>query len=279
MSNLPPPQIQEQLTALAQVCDKLSSAITAGDKETAPPNVANNSDVANTSDANASDANTSDVTKATTSDVANPSDANTSDVTKDSDVANTSDAADVSGDSAGAGVSADGSAAPGVSADGSAAPGVSADAVSVAIDSAPAALSPDTPIASEDAAGAGVSNALAPRAIRDDTSIPFNGNTWLYGDIMQAFENMQTGKTTNRNNLSPSKLDEVYNKLKTANTTVEVQNILREHNFAMGGNAPAKRFVQRVVGGTRKPRMHRRKKTQRKRSKTIKKKNRAGKRK
>jgi len=261
MSNLPPPQIQEQLTALAQVCDKLSSAITAGDKETAPPNVANNSDVANTSDANASDANTSDVTKATTSDVANPSDANTSDVTKDSDV------------------SADGSAAPGVSADGSAAPGVSADAVSVAIDSAPAALSPDTPIASEDAAGAGVSNALAPRAIRDDTSIPFNGNTWLYGDIMQAFENMQTGKTTNRNNLSPSKLDEVYNKLKTANTTVEVQNILREHNFAMGGNAPAKRFVQRVVGGTRKPRMHRRKKTQRKRSKTIKKKNRAGKRK
>ena len=116
-------------------------------------------------------------------------------------------------------------------------------------------------------------------SIDKTTAIQVDGTTLLYGNIMQAFENMQTGKTPNRNNLPQSKLDEVYNKLKTAKTTVEVQNILREHNFAMGGTTPAKRFVQRVVGGTRKPRMHRRKKTQRKRSKTIKKKNRAGNRK
>ena len=90
---------------------------------------------------------------------------------------------------------------------------------------------------------------------------------------------MQTDQKKNVNKLSQDKLDEVYNKLKTAKTTVEVQNILRAHNFEMGGTTPAKRFVKRVIGGTRKPRMHRRKKTQRKRSKTIKKKNRAGNRK
>ena len=116
-------------------------------------------------------------------------------------------------------------------------------------------------------------------SINDDTAIQVDGKTLLYGNIMKAFENMKTNKTLNHNSLPQAKLDEVYDKLKNAKTTVEVQNILREHNFAMGGNTPARRFVQRVVGGTRKPRMHRRKKTQRKRSKTIKKKNRAGNRK
>ena len=116
-------------------------------------------------------------------------------------------------------------------------------------------------------------------SINDDTAIQVDGKTLLYGSIMEAFENMKTNKTQNRNSLPQAKLDEVYDKLKNAKTTVEVQNILREHNFAMGGKTPAQRFVQRVVGGTRKPRMHRRKKTQRKRSKTIKKKNRAGNRK
>ena len=116
-------------------------------------------------------------------------------------------------------------------------------------------------------------------ALGDNTAIQVDGSTLLYGNIIKAFENMQTDQKKNVNKLSQDKLDEVYNKLKTAKTTVEVQNILRAHNFEMGGTTPAKRFVKRVIGGTRKPRMHRRKKTQRKRSKTIKKKNRAGNRK
>jgi hypothetical protein len=119
----------------------------------------------------------------------------------------------------------------------------------------------------------------APPSINNETVIQVGPDSFTYGNILKAFENMQTDEKKNVNKLSQDKLDEVYNKLKTAKTTVEVQNILREHNFEMGGTNPAKRFVKRVIGGTRKPRMHRRKKTQRKRSKTIKKKNRAGNRK
>ena len=125
-------------------------------------------------------------------------------------------------------------------------------------------------------ATAQVPDAAQGPALGDNTAIQVDGSTLLYGNIIKAFENMQTDQKKNVNKLSQDKLDEVYNKLKTAKTTVEVQNILRAHNFEMGGTTPAKRFVKRVIGGTRKPRMHRRKKTQRKRSKTIKKKNRAG---
>uniref|UniRef100_A0A6C0M1W0 Uncharacterized protein n=1 Tax=viral metagenome TaxID=1070528 RepID=A0A6C0M1W0_9ZZZZ len=117
-----------------------------------------------------------------------------------------------------------------------------------------------------------VEPAAETRDISDDTAIDVDGQRYIYGNIMRAFENMKNGKTKNINNLSTEKLDEVYNKLKNAKTTVEVQNILREHNFEIGGKNPTNRFVKRVVGGTRKPRMHKRNKTQRKRSKTIRKK-------
>jgi hypothetical protein len=112
-------------------------------------------------------------------------------------------------------------------------------------------------------------------ALGNDTVIQVGGNTYVYGNIMKAFENIKNGKQTN---LSKEKLDEVYAKLKNARTIVEVQNILREHNFAMAGKG-ANKYVQQLSGGTRKPRMHRRKKTQRKRSKTIKKKPKSGNRK
>jgi hypothetical protein len=111
-------------------------------------------------------------------------------------------------------------------------------------------------------------------ALGNDTVIQVDGNNFVYGKIMQSFETTKKGETK----LSKEKLDEVYEKLKNARTTVEVQNILREHNFAMAGKG-ANKYVQQLSGGTRKPRMHRRKKTQRKRSKTIKKKPKSGNRK
>ena len=69
-----------------------------------------------------------------------------------------------------------------------------------------------------------------------------------------------------------TKYQEVKNLLESATTPEEVQKIINEKQVEFdSGNITG--------GGTRKPRMHRRKKTQRKRSKTIKKKPKSGNRK
>ena len=68
------------------------------------------------------------------------------------------------------------------------------------------------------------------------------------------------------------KYESVKKLLEAATTEAEVNKIINDNKVKFDSNSI-------TSGGTRKPRMHRRKKTQRKRSKTIKKKNRAGKRK
>ena len=68
------------------------------------------------------------------------------------------------------------------------------------------------------------------------------------------------------------KYERVKQLLQDATTEAEVNKIIKDNQVVFDSNSIRS-------GGTRKPRMHRRKKTQRKRSKTIKKKNRAGNRK
>ena len=68
------------------------------------------------------------------------------------------------------------------------------------------------------------------------------------------------------------KYERVKKLLQDATTEAEVNTIIKDNQVMFNSNIISS-------GGTRKPRMHRRKKTQRKRSKTIKKKIRAGKRK
>ena len=77
-------------------------------------------------------------------------------------------------------------------------------------------------------------------------------------------------KNANKCQLSKQECDAAFNEINNATSEQEVKNIIGKLKIYQNS-------IQN--GGTRKPRMHRRKKTQRKRSKTIKKKIRAGKRK
>ena len=99
----------------------------------------------------------------------------------------------------------------------------------------------------------------------DNTNIAVNGVNYTVGKIKMAIEN-----TKNRTPITDvdkrQKLKEVLETLNDAKTIVQVQDIIRGRYLALSKD---RKFVQNVVGGTRKRKMQRRKKTQRKRAKTL----------
>lgn len=106
----------------------------------------------------------------------------------------------------------------------------------------------------------------APIKLRDTDKILVNYRYFTYGSIKNAFANtIQNEKDPDRK----KKMEIVNQQLENAKTKYEVQTILEDRNFDMGRNATG--FIVRTLtdtfGGTRKRRMHRRKKHSAKRTK------------
>jgi hypothetical protein len=121
---------------------------------------------------------------------------------------------------------------------------------------APAAVQQTAPV-QEQAAPAAQS-----KEFDDNTNIAVNGINYTVGKIKTAIENTKPRSDIDKQ----QKLEEVLKTLNDAKTIVQVQDIIRGRYLALSKD---RKFVQNVVGGTRKRKMQRRKKTQRKRAKTL----------
>ena len=104
------------------------------------------------------------------------------------------------------------------------------------------------------------------KEFNDNTNIAVNGVNYTVGKIKMAIGNTINRAIMTKDVVKQQKLEEVLRTLNDAKTIVQVQDIIRGRYLALSKD---RKFVQNVVGGTRKRKMQRRKKTQRKRAKTL----------